>query len=243
MVRNDASFSPYYPSNIKNGSTRDRGMTEPLFSSSFPAPPRRQAPTLHDVPFGENENSATFRHADSTSRALQALAQAKYERMERRRAMFLLVLLVLMAITVHGVAGGYFSMIGTAIPSNVEQFKGRISDRGPGNMRPDESRSKGPPGGGSRGGAMRGAKPDGIAGPGAADESQIQMERVIGMFSNLAETSTPSTDAETPLFWHVPRAGGSTMKDIMGQCLGLVSASEVGVRDGHGAYCAEIYYF
>ena len=38
---------------------------------------------------------------------------------------------------------------------------------------------------------------------------------------------------DTAFFFHVPRAGGSTIKSIIGKCLHLVQSSEVGVRDGH----------
>lgn len=37
----------------------------------------------------------------------------------------------------------------------------------------------------------------------------------------------------TPLFFHVPKAGGTTVQDITARCLGLVVASEVGARYGH----------
>jgi hypothetical protein len=37
----------------------------------------------------------------------------------------------------------------------------------------------------------------------------------------------------TPLFFHVPKAGGTTVQDFTARCLGLVVASEVGVTYGH----------
>lgn len=37
----------------------------------------------------------------------------------------------------------------------------------------------------------------------------------------------------TPYFFHVPRCGGQSVKDIVGLCLDKVQASEVGVRNGH----------
>ncbi|KAL3794800.1 hypothetical protein ACHAW5_005221 [Stephanodiscus triporus] len=52
-------------------------------------------------------------------------------------------------------------------------------------------------------------------------------------FSDVSDPSRP--DADTAFFFHVPRSGGSTVKTILGKCLILVQASEVGVRDGHGA--------
>jgi len=38
---------------------------------------------------------------------------------------------------------------------------------------------------------------------------------------------------DIPVFWHVPKAGGSTIKDIAGACHGLTIANEDGVLDGH----------
>jgi len=43
----------------------------------------------------------------------------------------------------------------------------------------------------------------------------------------------PLHQNDIPFFFHVPRSGGSTMKDIMGSCFGMVMASDVGARDGH----------
>lgn len=40
-------------------------------------------------------------------------------------------------------------------------------------------------------------------------------------------------DTTTPLFFHVPRTGGSTIQDLLAFCLEIVTASEVGVVDGH----------
>jgi hypothetical protein len=51
-------------------------------------------------------------------------------------------------------------------------------------------------------------------------------------FSDLSDPHRP--DSDTAFFFHVPRSGGSTVKTILGKCLRLVQASEVGVRDGHG---------
>jgi hypothetical protein len=46
---------------------------------------------------------------------------------------------------------------------------------------------------------------------------------------NLADTSSEITANDLPLYWHVPRSGGATMKAIASQCLGLTIASERGV--------------
>ena len=41
---------------------------------------------------------------------------------------------------------------------------------------------------------------------------------------NLADTSNEVTENDLPLYWHIPRSGGATMKTIASQCLGLTIA-------------------
>ena len=41
-------------------------------------------------------------------------------------------------------------------------------------------------------------------------------------------------ESDVPIFWHIPKAGGSTIKDIVGTCHSRVIANENGVLDGHG---------
>ena len=50
---------------------------------------------------------------------------------------------------------------------------------------------------------------------------------------NLSDLTTPMSLKETPMFWHIPRSGGTTIKTLLGTCLQQVVASEVGVMDGH----------
>jgi len=38
---------------------------------------------------------------------------------------------------------------------------------------------------------------------------------------------------DLPVFWHIPKSGGSTVKDIMGSCHRFVMATEAGIRNGH----------
>lgn len=38
----------------------------------------------------------------------------------------------------------------------------------------------------------------------------------------------------TPLFWHIHKAGGTTLHDYFGSCLNLTIAAEVGTTEGHG---------
>uniref|UniRef100_A0A7S4MGW3 Sulfotransferase domain-containing protein n=1 Tax=Odontella aurita TaxID=265563 RepID=A0A7S4MGW3_9STRA len=58
----------------------------------------------------------------------------------------------------------------------------------------------------------------------------VRLSRSLG---HLAYVGEPMQEGDVPLFFHIPRSGGSTMKDIMGMCLGMVEASDVGSRHGH----------
>ena len=51
-------------------------------------------------------------------------------------------------------------------------------------------------------------------------------------FQNIADVSNfPANVNDIPFYFHIPRSGGSTIKDMMGSCLGLVGASDVGFRE------------
>lgn len=221
MVRNRG-----YEPHGSHGGGNDRNMTEPLFSSSFPAPPRRQAPSLHDISFDE-ENGATFRQADSSSRALAALAQAKYEQKERRRAYSLIGMLALATITIQGVTGGYFR----SAADNIMDFKPSFEPE------PEKADMKNGPakpvrqGGG--GGPRRPGGNSTSSGVGTSDapamtEEQKAEERFVANYKGYADFMIPREDNDRALYWHIPRAAGTSMKNALGQCLGLVSAGEAG---------------
>ena len=200
-----------YQANSYNQSHRDNDsqIRQPLFSSSFPEPPRRQASTLNDVAFDE-ESGATFRHADSTNRALAALAQAKYEQMERRRAATLLSVLAVTAILFHGLSAGYLQ----SAASGLMELRPTLPNSNVGR------------------GIQRGKTGDAVANvkntTDEGAEERLKEEKFLSQFSGLLDSSFSRTPEERPLFWHVPRAGGTSIKNAMGQCLGLVSASEGG---------------
>lgn len=48
-----------------------------------------------------------------------------------------------------------------------------------------------------------------------------------------AELTDPLKSSDRALFWHIPRSGGSTIKEITAMCLFLTQASEVGNNGGH----------
>lgn len=49
--------------------------------------------------------------------------------------------------------------------------------------------------------------------------------------THLANFEEPLGDDDIPFFWHIPRAGGKTIMSIIGTCLNLVQAADVGGRD------------
>ena len=49
---------------------------------------------------------------------------------------------------------------------------------------------------------------------------------------NLGEIGNPLQTADFPFFFHIPRSGGSTVKDIMSECIGVVIASASDIRGG-----------
>ena len=51
-----------------------------------------------------------------------------------------------------------------------------------------------------------------------------------------ADTTVPyleNTGAGVPVFWHILKSGGTTFKDMYGECFHFVEASESGVLNGH----------
>ena len=58
---------------------------------------------------------------------------------------------------------------------------------------------------------------------------------VVGLLSNFQDAWNPWEQTDIPMFWHIPKAGGSSIKDAMGGCHRFVQATEFGVTDGHDA--------
>ena len=102
-------------------------------------------------------------------------------------------------------------------------------------------RQEAPGGGGADGAAAAGPLPeDGLPGefeyrlPPPVEKEYDDEHQYLMPLRYFSDMSDPSRPTDVPYFFHVPRAGGSTVKEVVGKCLGLVQASDVGVRDGHG---------
>lgn len=48
------------------------------------------------------------------------------------------------------------------------------------------------------------------------------------------DTWEPHEESDSPVFLHIPKAGGSTIKDLIGTCHRKILASESGIAEGHG---------
>ena len=57
----------------------------------------------------------------------------------------------------------------------------------------------------------------------------VQLSKSLQFLANI--TTAFNTTSDVPLFFHIPRSGGSTIKDILGMCMGKVEATDVGVRN------------
>jgi len=53
--------------------------------------------------------------------------------------------------------------------------------------------------------------------------------------NNFKDSWDPYEKTDIPVFWHIPKAGGSSIKDAMGGCHRFVQATEFGITDGHDA--------
>ena len=56
---------------------------------------------------------------------------------------------------------------------------------------------------------------------------------VSAKLSNFEDTWDPYDETAVPMFWHIPKSGGSSIKNVIGGCHRLVIASEFGITDGH----------
>jgi hypothetical protein len=159
-----------------------------------------------------------FRDADSSARALQELAQKKQERAERKRAGLLLGLLIFMASSVHFLTKPKVTPIPTLSSKGSEARIDYGGNKGGGR------------GGGGGGGGDGGDSDVGDGNPDGASSNTTKRDSILDHFTDAMAESIP---AFTPFFFHVPRSGGQTVKDVVGLCLLKTQASEVGIRNGH----------
>lgn len=248
----------FFPEGSKRNSSRDEldflstkysqaPVGENHFRSSFPFPDRPKphlAPSLYsdDIVYNANtKNPASshrrpytratrtglvFRTADSTQKALHDLTQKRHETMEKRRAGMLLIGLLIFALCVHHVTdtGGPGAEV-KILNSESKDVDVDVA------VKSSESTETQPQADGDADGdtattIQNSDKP--------VEEVIPEGKEFLEPIRHFAALSTPRRPEDTNFFFHIPRSGGQTIKEIVGRCLGKTLASEVGVRDGHG---------
>mmetsp|Transcript_6485 Transcript_6485/g.10147 ORF Transcript_6485/g.10147 Transcript_6485/m.10147 type:complete len:660 (+) Transcript_6485:44-2023(+) len=194
-----------------------------------------------------------YRSATSTQRALDELKRKQMEAQEKKRALTILCLLAVVAFAVHFTnsnhsgADGIGAFYGKAIRGSKDKEYGEVKDLGYGGERvPSSSEqqqlvpaSQEKPSDGQGAGNNGGSGEDAdyynteYELPPPVEKDYDEEHKFLEPLRHFADVKDPHRPTDTALFFHVPRAGGSTMKDIIGKCLKLVQSSEVGVRDGH----------
>lgn len=61
------------------------------------------------------------------------------------------------------------------------------------------------------------------------NQHKIEIPRVL---TNLGDFASPLKNHDLPVYWHVLKSGGTTMKHIFCQCFNFVAATENGLADG-----------
>lgn len=198
-------------------------MQEPLFSTTIPSQPRRQIPSIKNYRlYRDNDGLSTkktFRHSDSTSRALASIAQSKYNIQERRRAAALLIILFTFALSLHLISGDYYfkssGKESSSATSNLPlRLKGKTIETPGSQVSVSQNEDT--------------VQEEEIK----AITANIEMD-YLNSVNNIRDFNSEIEEGDISFYWHVPRCAGSTLKGIIGECFGLVSACEVGVRDGH----------
>lgn len=191
-----------------------------------------------------SSSGLTFRSADSTQRALNQLAQQKYEAMEKRRAGVLMICLVMIAYSVHHITST--GLLRGEDPLNL--MKDESNDLMHNSDMIDNDNESGSSENGFQGNmaAITDMSNEKFVTT-ASDEQNIEAEELppqeeiieagkefLQPLRYFADTSTAQRKSDVNFFFHIPRSGGQTIKELSGKCLGKVLASEVGVREGHG---------
>ena len=177
-----------------------------------------------------------YRTATSTRYALEEIRKRRVQQLERKRAVMILGFLFTFAVVLHFVtkssSGHAAGIVGSMKGYDVESSSGKQQIKT--NMDGDQLEPKG-------GGEMNAA----VGVGGAIEEYEYKLPPPIEKtydreheyllpLRHFSDVSDPyRADSDTAFFFHVPRSGGSTVKTLLGKCLRLVQASEVGARDGH----------
>jgi len=242
-MRKNQTKRPWFKNKLSNGTAHNLGNTHG---------PRNPTST-------SSVTGVQYRSASSTQRALEEIKRKKLMEQEKQRAVFILVGLFILASCVHFMGGNKSSTDGGGIKGMILGGKGSSTVGLKGSKDKVYGTTKDLGYGGERtaldgGGGLGGTQELGVEGSdrpiasnyglGNEDEYTYELppatEKVydtehefLSPLKYFADVNDPNRPSDTAYFFHVPRAGGSTIKSIIGKCLKLVQSSEVGVRDGH----------
>lgn len=210
-----------------------------------------------------NASGVKYRTASSTLKALEELKRKRLEAREKKRAALILAMLVMVAGIVHFMGRDTVSgLVSTGVVTKSSVGDSAAVDKVYGKLNGGDTRMGSLNQQTGQGGAasnnvgmqqMQGDSPNSNAAMPAGGSVQTQTQNSneeyaipppkektydeahqflapLHHFADIRDTARPT---DTAFFFHVPRAGGSTIKDMLGKCMRLVQASEVGVRDGH----------
>lgn len=159
-----------------------------------------------------------FRSADSTNRALMEIELKKKEfRMKRRAASLILGLSLIVFAILNITKIEEAAMMKNSQNEAEEETASSLQDARASLLR-------------SQIAALQ--INEGEAPP--EEEIIEEGKEYLQPFRYFADTTTLRRKSDSNFFFHIPRSGGSTIKEIAGRCLRKTLASEVGVRDGHG---------
>ena len=245
---NDEESSYYYDiektkrANAKSNFQNNK--TSSYFSEWMPS---RGSDTFHRNRGGYSQTQTAsdlvFRSTNSTRRAMRELEQRRYEATQRKKASSLSLVLIAVTCAIYYVSNSNYN-IGLTLQNQ--------------NMNVDDDKRAAPALAQIRNSTISFSS-DQVSSENALndfnklqnqngeqsdfdnDNEPTPEEEVIEPgkeflqpYRYFADLSTPTRKTDSNFFFHIPRSGGQTIKDVVGKCLQKTLASEVGVRDGHG---------
>lgn len=158
-----------------------------------------------------------FRSADSTNRALMEIELKKKEARMKKRAASLIFCLFVVAIAILNITKiEEAAMMNNSQNEAEEDTVSSLQD-----ARASQLKSQ-----------IAALQINEVEAP-PEEEIIEEGQEFLQPFRYFADTTTSRRQSDSNFFFHIPRSGGSTIKEIAGKCLRKTLASEVGVRDGH----------
>jgi hypothetical protein len=71
----------------------------------------------------------------------------------------------------------------------------------------------------------------------------VEIDALLEQLDGFSDMSVPyDAQRELPVFWHVPKSGGTTLQDLLMHCVGMVGANEIGAAHSQETGQLEIVY-